>query len=205
MKPYQIALASLILFSQLCVLPTELLAQGKKAGGGDAGTQAPPPYGKICEVSVYYQLTPRADKANSAAKSPTRILFATLSEQGMEMEDLKQRLKARVYKAQAEALQACREREKDEASCITEKIRALAADFPARDYKQRKLLLAAAEQDCKAESAICGAAEVSQLKCWLNVPPEVSLPDEPKYEFFELGAVSKEAEKGGAATDSAPK
>ena len=78
-----------------------------KAAEPAAAVAAPPPieYGRICQADVSYLWQLDGGEGDGYAR---KVFYATVSEQGSLVEDIKAKLNARLASVQAQAIDACR-------------------------------------------------------------------------------------------------
>lgn len=165
----------------------------KPEGKGAAAAEAtpPPPYDRICQIDVHYIYRPKLPPGETGSPSDsdelTKVFFTTISEQGMITEDIQKRLNTKLVSVRAEAMTACRSEHQEQDGCVVRKLAALSGEYPNLDYTRRKMLFDSIRIDCGNSLGSCLATESSEMKCWMNVPPEISVPNEPKVEVAQPG------------------
>lgn len=167
-----------------------LAAENKKADpkAKKAEAEAPPaPYDRICHVDVSYIWKAKAGTSTGSTPVMAKEYFASVSEQGFVPEEIQERLKTKLTSVRAQALRTCNEDHQDEAGCIAKKLTGLSSEFPRFDFGRRKMILDSVREDCGGNEGQCVATEVSEMKCWMNVPPETVVPNEPKVEIAQPG------------------
>ena len=160
-----------------------------KNAAPDKAAAPPPPYGHICEASISYfwKSESAAAKADANGAKHDKVFFSTVSEQGENTEEVKAKLNRRVSSVRARAIDTCRVEHQSPASCVSKKLNSLATDYPSMGYEQRAVMLKSIQKDCGLAAGSCLSTEVSDMKCWLNVSPEVVVPNEPKIEVEQTG------------------
>jgi hypothetical protein len=178
----------------------ENAAQSKKPEVAKESPAGPPvPYGQICRASVSYLWQPLVHDSE-AEDSPQEAYFTTVSAQGEVLEDVKKALNSKLSPIQAQALQACRSEHQAQAGCVVKKLQSLSRTYPSMDFARRQTLMKSVRADCGRSQGSCLSTRVSEMKCWLNVPPGTVVPNEPKIRI-EQGAIPERAEEGNGVED----
>jgi len=159
-----------------------------KAKKGEAEVVPPAPYDRICHVEVSYIWKAKpALSSEPGASVISKEYFASVSEQGFVPEEIQDRLKTKLTSVRAQAMRNCNEEHQDVNGCVAKKLTGLASEFPRLDFGRRKMIVESVREDCGSNVGQCVATEVSEMKCWMNVPPETVVPNEPKVEIAAPG------------------
>jgi hypothetical protein len=144
----------------------------------------------VCEADISYTWQPKpparqGKKTKAAAEqepAPEKmtVFFSTLGSHGLVPEEVERRLHGQLANIKAKALQHCRRRHEDQASCLASGMRSQFSEYNKLDFAARSALLSALKEDCRQSFGRCLSAEASPPKCFVNRPSDL-----PKQEAKE--------------------
>ncbi|MFN8389821.1 MAG: hypothetical protein U0136_05990 [Bdellovibrionota bacterium] len=135
----------------------------------------------LCEVDVFYtwKPAPRKDDQEAEPPAPVKDFYITAGEEGLVEEEVTNRLTAKIPQFSQQALQLCASVHQDQTLCVTSKLKANNAHYEKLDFVARRALVEAINLDCQEQAGECIGAEVSDVKCRVNRPPDLQPQPSP--------------------------
>ena len=172
--------------------PSKKDSKGESAEAVMEGMADGPGVDYICDMDVFYTwekaLPPEQSANNGAApmrkQEPIDTFYTTVGEHGRIVEDVRNRLSAKLPTIKAQALDYCKRRHEDLSSCVATRIKSNASEYERMDFASRRAFLTAVSSDCATQTGECMATATKPMRCYLNRPPEMgaSEPDSAKEE-----------------------